>query len=243
MADLGIFTKNADIVKKAGNGANTTAITTAETDKYVLQVEATINSLSRQNWSDRFATLGNVAKDILTGIGSDLCAINVIQYDMSGYTSRSEAEDMINILRDSSLRGLSILKDKKNRDYLYAETSTAVVYTSASEVLAKAGNNVSATSSVAAYTTQFVREVEGMLNVFCRHDWNSAIVSGLNADVQGILEETTSCLAAIYVIQWDMSGFTSRNEAVSMINVLRDTALKNMSILRDKKVRDFIEAA
>ena len=243
MADFGIYTKNADIVKKAGNGANATAITVAETDKHVLQIEASINSLSRTNWSDRFATLGTVVADILTGIGSDLCAINVIQWDMSGYTSRAEAEDMINILRDSAMRGLSILKDKKNRDYLFAEVTDAVVYTTSAMILAKAGNNVSATSDDAAYTTQFAREAEGMLNTFCRIDWNTEIVSGLNADVQGILEETTSCLAAIYVIQWDMSGFTSRNEAVDMINVLRDTALRNMSILRDKKVRDFIEAA
>jgi hypothetical protein len=37
---------------------------------------------------------------------------------MSGYTSRVEAEDMINVLRDASLRGLSILKDKKSQDFI-----------------------------------------------------------------------------------------------------------------------------
>lgn len=184
-----------------------------------------------------------VVADFLTGIGSDLCAINAIQYDMSGYTSRTEAETMINGLRDSALRGLSILKDKKNRDWLHAETTDAAVFTTASMILAKCGTNVSTTSSAAAYTTQFAREAEGMVNTFCRTDWNSAVVSGLNADVQGILEETTSCLAAIKVIMWDMSGYSSLNEAMNMIKVLRDSALRNMSVLRDKKVRDFIEAA
>jgi hypothetical protein len=37
---------------------------------------------------------------------------------MAGYTSRTEAEDMINILRDGALRGLSLLKDKKVQDFM-----------------------------------------------------------------------------------------------------------------------------
>ena len=44
-------------------------------------------------------------------------------------------------------------------------------------------------------------------------------------------------------ISWDMSGFTSRIEAEDMINILRDIALRNISILRDKKTQDFIIGA
>jgi len=36
---------------------------------------------------------------------------------LSGYTTRIEAEDMINILRDAALRGLSIIRDKKVVDF------------------------------------------------------------------------------------------------------------------------------
>jgi hypothetical protein len=57
-------------------------------------------------------------KSILKGVGSDICAIYVIQWDMSGFTSRIEAEDMINVLRDAALRGLSILRDKKTQDFI-----------------------------------------------------------------------------------------------------------------------------
>jgi hypothetical protein len=41
---------------------------------------------------------------------------------MSGFTSRVEAEDMINILRDGALRGLSILRDKKAQQFLMTGT-------------------------------------------------------------------------------------------------------------------------
>ena len=47
-----------------------------------------------------------------------MAAIYVIQYDMSGYTSRVEAEDMVNILRDAALRGLALLRDKKVEDFM-----------------------------------------------------------------------------------------------------------------------------
>ena len=84
---------------------------------------------------------------------------------------------------------------------------------------------------------------------FSHKDKMSAIIdhsdaaSALNATVRGILIDTGACLAAIEGISWDMSGFTSRIEAEDMINVLRDIALRNMSILRDKKNQTFVQEA
>ena len=57
------------------------------------------------------ALSGNVI--IATQVVEDIAAIYGITYDMSGFTSRIEAEDMINVLRDSALRGLSLLRDQK----------------------------------------------------------------------------------------------------------------------------------
>ena len=67
--------------------------------------------------------------------------------------------------------------------------------------------------------------------------------STLSASVRGILIDTGACLAAIEGISFDMSGFTSRVEAEDMINVLRDIALRNLSILRDKKTQEFMKNA
>jgi hypothetical protein len=118
MADIGVWTKNADIQAKAGNKANTTAKAVAATDVYVLEVESLVNCICRFNFSNNYAALNADVKNILKGVTSDLCAIYVIQWDMSGYTSRIEAENMVNILRDSALRGLSILRDKKTQDFI-----------------------------------------------------------------------------------------------------------------------------
>ena len=47
----------------------------------------------------------------------------------------------------------------------------------------------------------------------------------------------------MFGIMYDMSGFTSRTEAEDMINVLRDTYLASLSLLRDKKTQKFLEEA
>lgn len=82
------------------------------------QVEALINAVCRFNFSDNYATLNVDVKGLLKEVASNLAAIYVIIYDMSGFTTRIEAEDMINVLRDAALRGLALLRDKKATDFM-----------------------------------------------------------------------------------------------------------------------------
>ena len=121
MADFGIWTKNVDIAAKAGANVNATAITIAETDKHVLQVEAFINGFCRFNFSDKVTAGMNVDfQGILEEVSTALCAIYAINYDMSGFSSRAEAESMMTTLRDAAFRGLGQLKDKKTQDFINA---------------------------------------------------------------------------------------------------------------------------
>ena len=122
MADFGIWTKNVDIQAKAGTKANATAKAVAATDVYVLEVEAMINAVTRHNWSDEFGTLNANVSGLLKLAGSNLCAIYVIQWDMSGFTSRIEAEDMVNILRDQALFALSLLADQEVKTFMIGAT-------------------------------------------------------------------------------------------------------------------------
>jgi len=112
------------------------------------------------------------------------------------------------------------------------------------DILLRVGTGASATVKAAGWFDTIIIDVEGVINVMTRFDW-STLDSGtaLNATVRGILIDTGASLAAIQGITWDMSGYTSRTEAEDMINVLRDTALRNISILRDEKARQFIKQA
>ena len=115
----------------------------------------------------------------------------------------------------------------------------AAIFCTTAEVERKAGAGASATSSAAGYTDDYTAQAESLINAMTRYNWSDAY-AGLNVDVQGILKEAASDLAAIYVISYDMSGFNSRIEAEDQINVLRDSFLRAISILRDKKTQKFM---
>ena len=118
MADTGIFATTAEVGYKAGANASATSKAEAYVNSFMTQVESQINSTCRYNFSDNYSTLNADTKGLLKEVASNLAAIYVIQYDMSGFSSRIEAEDMINILRDAALRGLALLKDKKVSDFI-----------------------------------------------------------------------------------------------------------------------------
>lgn len=118
MADTGIFATTAQVGYKAGANASATSKSEAYVNNYMFQAESFINSACRYNFSDNYSSLNTDTKGILQEAASNLAAIYVIQYDMSGFTSRIEAEDMVNILRDAALRCIALLKDKKTTDFI-----------------------------------------------------------------------------------------------------------------------------
>jgi len=112
------------------------------------------------------------------------------------------------------------------------------------DILLRVGTNASATVKAAGWFDTIILDVEAVINCATRYDWSTAdAATTLNTTVRGILIDTGACLAAIEGISWDMSGFTTRIEAEDMINVLRDIALRNISILRDEKTRTFMKGA
>lgn len=114
------FCVSGAVLVKAGVNVNAAVAdgsvligTTSPVDTWINQAENTINANSRIDFISTYASLSNDKKLILEDTCSSLAAIYAINYDMSGYTSRIEAEDMVVILRDAALRGLGLLRDKK----------------------------------------------------------------------------------------------------------------------------------
>ena len=118
MTDTGIFATTAQVGYKVGAGASATSNTEAYINNFMFQAESYINSICRYNFSDTYGALNDDTKGILQECASNIAAIYVIMYDMSGYSSRIDAEDMINILRDSYLRNIKTLRDKKVTDFI-----------------------------------------------------------------------------------------------------------------------------
>lgn len=126
MADTGIFATTAEVQRKAGANASSTSKAEAYVNDYMTQVESFINAYTRYNWSDAYSGLNVDTKGILKEVASNLAAIYVIQYDLSGFTSRAEAEDMITVLRDAALRGLAVLREKAAQKFVN-DTSTGTI--------------------------------------------------------------------------------------------------------------------
>ena len=117
MAVTSIMTTGDEIASKMG--ANVSAsVTDTMQDAWVLQAESAVNIIARNNYSDSVGALNANVKGIFSDMVSSMVAIQGIMYDMSGYTSRTEAEDMINVLRDGILRNMSLLRDKKQQKFI-----------------------------------------------------------------------------------------------------------------------------
>lgn len=118
MVESGIFTNNAEVLRKAGRGASAVSGAEAYTNDYINQVESYINCLARYNYSDNYATLNADVKLILKEAASNLAAIYVIQYDTTGYSSTREAENIINTNWARFMQCIRLLHDQKTNTYI-----------------------------------------------------------------------------------------------------------------------------
>lgn len=106
----------------------------------------------------------------------------------------------------------------------------------------KCGANVSTVSAAETYANSFVGQAESYINTKTLYNWTDAY-AGLNADTKAILSDAASSLAAIYGISYDMSGFSSRQEALIMINILWARVDECCKILEKEANRTFVQEA
>lgn len=110
-------------------------------------------------------------------------------------------------------------------------------------VVWKCGANVSPYFQTisGANIDNFIPQAECFVNAATRKDWSGAWAN-LTGDVRSIVTGVVSDLAAIYCINFDMSGFTTIGEAESMITTLDRRVSHGISILREFLTQEFMEA-
>lgn len=117
MASSGIFANTDEVVRKAGDNLSTSSKSDDFINDYLTQAESEINVATRYNWSDAYSGLDAHTKGILKKAATCLAAVDAITYDMDSIGVK-EAESRINVLRDTFLRMLGILKDKNKQAFL-----------------------------------------------------------------------------------------------------------------------------
>ena len=102
----------------------------------------------------------------------------------------------------------------------------------------RAGTNAS--TLTAAQYTQLINQAEAYASVVCRYDWVTNY-SSVPTNMKPILQLVVSSLAAADVIQHDMSGFTSRAEAQTMIDVYYNKAIDAINFLKENYATNFVK--
>ena len=103
------------MIYKAGANANSSVVLSGSIlTEFSNEVEGTIVAETRRTWVDNYSGLSTDIKRALADIASDLGAMKIISYDMSGFTSRLEAGTMLDVLRDNANQRMQTLKDFKS---------------------------------------------------------------------------------------------------------------------------------
>lgn len=109
------LSSSAAIVAKAGANANATAAASYTLlSNWCDDSEGEIIQLTRRDWITSYSNLADGTKKALAKYVSSAAAKSLINYDMSGYTSRMEAQTMLDKLTDDCTRLASELKDFKS---------------------------------------------------------------------------------------------------------------------------------
>ena len=105
------FTSQAKAVAKAGANANSTiTISDATLADWSDDIEGDINTITKRDWITNPPSTNTAG--ILSNIASSMIAMQIINYDMGGYTSRTEAQTMLDVLDNDIDKKLKDLKDK-----------------------------------------------------------------------------------------------------------------------------------
>ena len=117
MAFTGITATEAEIDQKTGADVNTAYTDTMKTQA-LLQAESVLNSTTRINWSDWYATAPNIDfKSIVTLYTASYVAKEAINYDIDAFGAAT-AETMLDVLSDNMAKALKVLSDKSVQKFV-----------------------------------------------------------------------------------------------------------------------------
>lgn len=122
MADTGIFATTAEVQRKVGANASTTANAEAYINQFMTEAESLINAATRYNWSDVYSTLNVDVKGLLKMAASAKAAMMVISYDMSNFFTMTEAQTRLNVLAFEYEEAIKKLNDQEVRKFISGAT-------------------------------------------------------------------------------------------------------------------------
>lgn len=108
-------------------------------------------------------------------------------------------------------------------------------YCSSAAIITRAGAKVNSTIALSdSVISQFCDNAEAFINSATRYDWTaaSATITASYPHFKPILSDAISSLAAIDMITYDPSGYSSISESENIINVLYDRVGRCIEFLK-----------
>lgn len=113
MAYDATITTEDEVDVMAGKNVDTTGATADRKADLVKQAESFLCGLTRYNIVDNYDNLNDDVKKIFNEYGARYAGMSLIAFNMAGFTTRAEAEDMINIHWARLLQIEELLSDQK----------------------------------------------------------------------------------------------------------------------------------
>lgn len=111
MAEAGTLCINADVEKLAGANASSTADAEAYTNVYIKMVEGHICTRAKYDFVTNYSSISPIGKEFLRQLTAAYSAVMVLNYNMAGYTSRTEAQTMLDVCYSIVSEGMNLIDD------------------------------------------------------------------------------------------------------------------------------------
>jgi len=108
----------SEAVQKVGANASTISTNEEILGVFVRQAECRAVIETRYNWIDNYSTLNDDVKKILTDYVTNQAAIYAISFDMSSFSSRLEATQMIETYEKQNKELLRLLQDQNTQKFI-----------------------------------------------------------------------------------------------------------------------------
>lgn len=125
MAHTGIYATKAEIDIKVGASVDGTGYVEANINASAKQSESYINIISKKVWAidaAAFTALSASVKYLLSEASACWIAIDYVNYDLNSYTTRYEAESMVNILWAKFHNLIFLLSEQDTIDWIAKQT-------------------------------------------------------------------------------------------------------------------------
>ena len=99
-------------------GTNAATLTDAQYTEIINRAEGFVCAEARYDFVANSGAVSNIGKELLKDVTSSKAAIEAINKDMSGYTSRVEAQVMLDVNYAIVVDSINMLRDDKYRKFV-----------------------------------------------------------------------------------------------------------------------------